>query len=495
MYSTSSAPSGSTSYIESQYGLTFGIYCAYFVGLVLIALLIDRCACFDKTVDRLGHSAHIAFLKYERPKIMEKEGKKDAPTDNKGCCKKAQYAKVAPSDVPIEKKPESKGCCSRLCSLLFFPCVTCHYCVCGGSFVGEEYNPLFLLKLLSADSYFGIADGLVCCCCCATSMMGDFFFYLFNHHTILSMLFASKQNVFSRGERRIAFYVQNCLAFFFSILVVSYTTSALQKAVINVLVITPISLLVNTSYYYLLACPCLIREWDWACSQWCASWCEKFGKVIAYPFTLVAVGLLLAAAALSQSDGGTAVSKYAYQVHVTSIFVDLIMATFKFRRNRFTSFKFCSIPVFEIGNWFKEQVAIFELKPDENFAITKGFLIPGIITFEHWRRLPGKQNERPLVLDGDIEMGIIASPGSIRSVAVAPAPIPVDQAPVPATQAIAFVAPSTGYVPGETNIAPLVTAGPLIVATSSSEQAVAISDPSPVVVNAPIDEAIRNASE
>ena len=167
--------------VQSQWGLTFGIYCAYFIGLVITALIFDRIGCCDGVVERLGHSAHAAFLKYERPKLLEKEGKKDeinGPPKG-GCCKKAQYARVAPSDVPIEKKSQSQGCCSCIFSLFCAPCRACSYCVCGAKFVGEEYNPLFLLKLLGNDSYFGTSEGLVCCCCCATSIMGDFIFYLF----------------------------------------------------------------------------------------------------------------------------------------------------------------------------------------------------------------------------------------------------------------------------------------------------------------------------
>lgn len=400
---------GNVGTVEDTF-LIFGYYCVYFVGFVFTALLFDRVGCFDHFGVRLGNLAHTSFLKYERKYLLKKKGKEIDPHADPpkgGCCKRTNI-KVAPEEIitaQTEEKPKKGFSFTTLC------CCCCKLTcwLCCGNDECDDWNPTFVKKLLSKDAYYGIPDDSLCgrWFCCSSGMWADFIFFLFNHHTVLSMFACSKQNAFSRTERKIAFFVQHCMAFLFAALVILADATPIQALMLNMFVITPISMLVNTLYYYMLACPCLIHEWQWAFSAWCASMCDTLGKLLAYPMAIIAIFFLLGAALVNVlADEGQldAVVRYSYQVHLMSIFVDFFLSIILFRKDSYVQIKVCGMPVFALGTWFKQQCDIFELKETEHYTVHKSTVIPCCVKLVTWRRVPGVVRPLP-VSESDIELG------------------------------------------------------------------------------------------
>jgi hypothetical protein len=397
-------------YLSSEETFTlFGYYCIYFLGFVFVCLVFDRVACCDGWGAHLGNLAHTSFLKYERKYILKKKGVQVDPHANPnegGCCKRANI-KVAPEEaIKAEETKEANH------SLLSYCCCVCNAFtyVCCGNDDCDDWNPTFVRKLLTKEAYYGIPDDKACfswCCCWHSGMFADFVFYLMNHHTVLSMIMASKQNSFSRGERKVAFFVQHCMAFLCASVVVALDASPVQALLINMFVITPITLLINTLYYYMLACPCLLREWQWAVSAWCASMLDSFGKIIAYPLAIVAILFLLIAAlvnSLAQEGQLDAVVRYSYQVHLVSIFVDFAMAAILFRQDTYTEYKVFGITAISTGTWFKQQCDIFELEETVHYTSHTQVIIPIFMKTVTRRRVPGVVRPLP-VSASDIEMG------------------------------------------------------------------------------------------
>lgn len=391
-------------------GVYYGVYIAYFLGIIVLSLMLDRLGLMDERVAELGNKAHKAFMKYEIEKARgnaKKEAKArqasglEDKSSGGGCCGGGSSAVVPIVDPEAElKKPHEievqgevpvvnhkPGCCRRFW--------------CGWDGGEDEYNPLFIKKILSPAAYYGCVDDMVCCLCCTSGMSADFIFFLLNRHSLLSMFCASKQNSFSRNERRVAYYVQHSLAFMCAVLVESSGMDPNTRIIFNVLVITPFTMFINTSYYYMLACPCLVREWKWDCCRRMADCLEVLGKVIAYPLSITSFFLLLVAA--TATTDWAAVAKYAYQVHLTSMLSEVALASFLFRYNTYTEYKFCGVKVFAFGTWFKEQCEIFDLKEGVHYNVSSGcFLIPCLMSQTQWKRVPGVV--RPLPFDGDVEL-------------------------------------------------------------------------------------------
>lgn len=496
---TSLSPTGVS--VEADSGYYFGIYVAYFLGIVTLALILDRFGVADSAVGRLGESAHKSFMKYEveaartgksnrshkartatvapESEMMERgEANADtsAPAPQGNCCCRGRSAQIAPTEaspnppanstaanevIPIsqeeleqlENDRKKQSCVSFICF--------------GAPYI-ENYNPLFLKKLLTNKAFYGCDDNLVCCCWCATGFVGDFFFYLFNHHSILSMFAAVKSNAFARSERRIAYFVQHSLALFFAALVTEVGFDPVTKIAFNIFVITPITLIVNKFFYYMLTCPCLIREYRWTICRYMAKCLEYIGLLIAYPMSLVSFGLLLIAATLTVGDHFAVVAAYAYQVHVVSMGTDTLMATLLFRKNTYTVYKVCGITVYEIGQWFKEYVEIHELKEGKDYSV-KTSTCGRLLTIESWRRLP--QAER--ALEGDIEMQELKPQAAARPADGAPAEAAPASSSSPAAASAAAVANAqtvtaeSGVTPAAPTDVPAPSSSSLVVAPLS----------------------------
>jgi len=374
-----------------------GIYIAYFCGIILLSVIVDRCGFADKTMTKLGQGAHSSFMKYEYPKLNKNY---DEPEKEPGCC--SNKKKIAPAPTGSEDEFVDHSC-RAYCMSWFF----------GKKIAEVEYNPLFVKKLLTDSAYWGIEEGMVGFWKYQQAILADYVFLVYNTHALISLFCASKRSRLGRKERRHAFIVQHCLAFFLTAALQSSFDDAVSRTLVNVFVVIPVCLLVNSLYLFLLTCPCLIREYEWCCCQIIADFMMKLGRIVAFPFVLVAICLLLAAAVFTTGDNFGSVIRYAYEVHCLSIVQELVMISFKFRYDKYIQYKFFGITVFELGTWFKEQCEIFELSEengDYNVVVTNWLCR---IRITQWTRKPGLV--RPLPLDGDVEMGEMTSKPNITT--------------------------------------------------------------------------------
>lgn len=375
-----------------------GVYLAYFVGLLFLALMVDRCQVMNKLVNHLGDTSHQWFVQYkgdhQRSNSTANFGDDDSSLIGPcGCfCGQAVVAQSAKVTATTASTPTDIRIGSSVLYQFF----------CGPT-IPLKYCSSFRKRLLTGAAYWGCASHSFCCFS-GSGFLSDMMFYFCNNHIILSMFSASLQHPLSRAERRVAFLVQHSVAFFLSVLLsmISFVFTEEQLLLINLFVVTPFTLFVNYSYYYMLACPCLIREYRWNICKCCASCLECMGKVIAYPLSLGSIILLLMAAMFTQNDSYTALARYAYQVHLVSTFTDFLMTAVRFLHDHYFKFKVLGFTVFEVGNWFKEMVEIFDLEKDTGYTETTKTLIPLLLTMVQWTRVPGVV--RPLPVEGDIEM-------------------------------------------------------------------------------------------
>lgn len=384
----------------------FAVYTIYFVGIMVVMFIFDRFGLLDKKVSNLGKAAYEAFSNTEMVDILNKKNVKrpaDAPPKVE-----SPIERDGGADAPSQA--HSSSCCG-VCDCC------CHCCCCcccrnlavvpvgsDGTAVAnttkqsctnrflfgkednDNYNAYFRRKLISGDTYFGCPGNLVCCYGLSNPLMADFIFFSLNNHCVMSMFSASLSNPFSRNERKMAFFVQHCMAFFLAATITNAGADPLTKVLLNAFVIVPITLIINNSFYMVLTCPCLINDYQWAVCRWCSSCLEWLGGTIAYPMCLLSVFfLLLSASFLSNEDNYESLVSYAYQIHVLSIFSDVMLTSFKFRTNDYTAFYFCGIPVFSFGQWFKEYCGVHHFVENVDYAISTRSCC-GLVKSVHWRR-------------------------------------------------------------------------------------------------------------
>lgn len=230
--------------------------------------------------------------------------------------------------------------------------------------------------------------------------MADFLFFLFNNHSMFSMFASSKSNPYSRGEKRLAFFFQHCLAFFFAAIVANAGMDTASEILFNCLIIVPVTLFVNKMFYYLLSCPCLINDYEWCICQCISDCIEVMGAAIAYPMALVAFFLLLMASIYTKGDNYNSLGVYAYQIHVLSTFTDTVMVALQFRHNTYVAYSIFGIEVFCTGTWFKNFCDVNGYIEDKEVKKTTTNHLK-YLKVEVWKRLATRA-DKPL--EGDIEM-------------------------------------------------------------------------------------------
>lgn len=133
--------------------------------------------------------------------------------------------------------------------------------------------------------------------------------------------------------------------------------SNISSILFNTLLFAPASIVLSKIFYYLLACPCLVsHEHDkYLCC--CVRCLELCGKLIAYPFALMLILLVIPAAIYSSGNGGSTIAKYAYQVHVIATFEDILWHLSR----AYTGTQYYGIVVGDteiicIGSWFNDYI-------------------------------------------------------------------------------------------------------------------------------------------
>ena len=147
--------------------------------------------------------------------------------------------------------------------------------------------------------------------------------------------------------------LQNAIAFLLSVIVVSLDFGPKTAVMFNVLVITPITLSVNSFFYY-INCPCLQGE-DTNCNRF---WIN-FSRMISYPIAWVGIGVLFAASCFFKDRvdpyGKRSLAKFVYSCHVVSTFMNTIyIFLLYFTGREYFRVSLCGLPVLHIGRWFYE---------------------------------------------------------------------------------------------------------------------------------------------
>lgn len=186
------------------------------------------------------------------------------------------------------------------------------------------------------------------------------------------MVMSTKGNPFTRAERRVAFFAQNTFALFCQVLIKVVATDPTDVLLINILFVSPISILFNRTFYYLLACPCLVKyEKDDAHKSCCVRLLMFLGAVVIVPATLFALSLLIFCALFSGKHFHAAertIGNYAWSVHVIAAIQELIFTTLLFFSGKQTSIvKVCGVEVFSVGKWYQGKVEQLLLKKDVDY--------------------------------------------------------------------------------------------------------------------------------
>lgn len=401
------------------------VYVAYFFGIVFLSIVLDRLGTFDAFMARLGQSAHRAFMKYEYVKRKESATPHDNYLEHMdepmegGCCSLAVHKVAADlannganddneeddsegsEDADSEHELPVSSQCLRCIFIWFY----------GRPHIESAYNLFFVRKLLTNATYWGCEEGVVSLFGDARPIVSDFVYCVCNNHSFLAIFCATKRGKYARPDRRRAFIVQNCVTFFLECMVNDSiargdgrTSPFVSRLLFNVFLVTPVSLIVNHSYHYLLTCPCLSRHFDWCFCQFLADCGYCVGRTLSFPVLVAMLYLLYAASTFTARDEFGTMLQYVYQVHLMSILTDLLWLSLAFRYDRYTAYEVAGFTVFSFGSWFKEQVEIFDLKEGKHYIVVeRGW--PWLRRVQ-WFRRAGVVRPRPEGDKSDLEAGL-----------------------------------------------------------------------------------------
>jgi len=376
-----------------EMGSYIGVYLAVFViALPFTAHFLDCIGILNPIIYRLGDKAHFNFMKelliHREVEKHQKEHTFDqgefAPTEQAVTSEEAAHIKErATVDIVYEKDcfGREKQCC-------------------GQKFLVHQYDDNFTESLLKLRAYYNSYDNkrMDSCCCHAHSISSDCLFYFLNNHSVFGMVAALPGHPFSRYDKRMAFIVRHGLAFFISILFFRLDLEESKKQALNTLFITPLMVFVNTSYYYILACPCLQGEHSTAIKGFFQCM-EGLSSAFAHICCLISIIWIIVAGALTFGDDKYAtLGKYIYQVLVFGLGLECILLWIKFFSSTFAiKFKVCGVAVFTISDWFYEYCECEKLERTERNL----FIIPILLTFTIYTT-----NGVSLKEDIDLETGI-----------------------------------------------------------------------------------------
>ena len=262
---------------------------------------------------------------------------------------------------------------------------------------------------------------------------------------------------FSRWEKRMAFIVRHGLAFLISIVFFMLPLEESAKQALNTLFITPLMIFINTSFYIIIACPCLQGEHSPGIKSFFEC-LEGLSLTFAHFCCLISIVWVIIAGALTYSDDNYAtLAKYIYQVVVFGLGLECILLWIKFFSSTFCiKFKVCGIPVFTVSDWFYEYCEYEQLERLESNL----FIIPLLLTFTVYTTSGVSQKE----LEVDIERC------SIQHVEVEDNKIP------PADVTPADVTPTTEIV---TDVAPPPPRGSIVADTAPTLPTADVAPPAP----------------
>jgi hypothetical protein len=276
----------------------------------------------------------------------------------------------------------------------------------------ERFNDGFWKNIMNGKSYAGINSaklgcGLCGCCatpglcgCCVTSSFyNDFYFYICNNNIVLSMFCACPGHPFSRSHRRLAYLLQQAVAFSLTVIAASinfspytytvnksdveveYTvTPSQQRMGVNMFIISPFVLLAYDSIYALLACPCLKTDCQNNCLRFFKQLLERGGSMLGSVVSLLVGIVLLFVISMWPHSEYDVLWLYAIQVQSFSIVLDFIMGLLNFWPFFYCEIKLLGLlSVLKVGSWIGERRECknkqFGSKPVREFKTCWGLII------------------------------------------------------------------------------------------------------------------------
>ena len=326
--------------VANDTGNYIGIYCAAFVGFPILAHILDRyCGCVNEIVSKLGKQGEVQILKEKKVK------------DNN------DLEVNSPNHDIIVQKTDNK----------------------------DNYSGPFLQALVSNRVYYNTyTNSSNEATTLAQIMRSDSLFILFNTDPLLSTFCCLPGHSYSRYERRMGFITQHGLALFLCIIAFAAFDTTLTRSVFNILFVTPVTVFVNSSFYYITACPCAQGDWNW-CLQCICKTLESLGTCFAHFYSLVSILLLIIAGVISYNIHDSklsALSSYVLEVFVVSCGYSLVSHILKIHFFTYVCVKFCGIIIFDdIGKWFYEYIKYNNLPKEKYYTEYK---VGCLMTIEIW---------------------------------------------------------------------------------------------------------------
>jgi hypothetical protein len=187
------------------------------------------------------------------------------------------------------------------------------------------------------------------------------------------MAMCSRAHPLSRAEKRNSFFVINAISLLFAILflVLNKGTGDLSEndvVIINILVVTPLMMVVDKLMYYIQACPCLLFQSKYKCIKAIQSFFQAISQVLSVIIALGCIGVYFVDGWIAkvgkwfEVSGFDILGTYMYQIFVVSQGISLIHTICHFMPF-YCGIKLCCVQVWEIGSW-EAQKKIHQYKID-----------------------------------------------------------------------------------------------------------------------------------
>ena len=392
-----------------------GYYIGYFFILFTVLLIIDKSKCGKGYFDKLLKSAHDSNVYnpgtenyFDNFTVREKDAliltdlfKKDQSIihvleeecitnelDKQSLCKHNKVHQVYHNDVENEKFTEN----SRTFS---------HKLVTPTDDIKIKFSAAFYEYILQRRTYIGCepiiyengyVKSFICCSwCLPAGAYEDFLIYVANNHPLLSCIYAAKGGPLSRSGRRLVYTMQYSLAFFIKILSFGifqyFDIPEYVSPVFSILVITPLSVSFGTFIKLLYTCSCLVSNNQFRIDHpKMYRRLKLIGRMIAIPFILLVLGLLVLASTFScQSSRYDVILSFFLQVQVISSVLEVVYAVLVFTPDYYFNLSIVT-PIFSktlvlIGSLYVERLVKFMQKPVSSSSISENRLFINTRTY------------------------------------------------------------------------------------------------------------------
>ena len=311
----------------TEAGNDIGVYFAVFFGSVLVAGFIDFLGIFNNNIYSMGRVANAKCAKESKAYQKEKSGAS-------GNAFKSVDNNEYDSSLEMKEIPRKSNSCI------------------SGTASRYELDPYFEKELIKQRLYYNCGNSTSMSSACRS----DYFFHILNENSLLGMFACLPEHPFNRYERRLAFLVQHSTAFILAILF-SWFKNPEIVLVLNIFVVIPLKMIINTSFYHFVACPCL-KGTRHPCLKSLFGCCETLGSFWAHFFVVISLlWFVLAGYGTVRNDKFKTLGGYLWSVFVIGQVVENILAYIRFFSSSFCiDIYVCCVPVFTISDWYKDYL-------------------------------------------------------------------------------------------------------------------------------------------